>query len=87
MVGVIIHRHDSRLLPVEATALRTLLASIVLAANLLAVPCSGAEPENLSLQPPSVTTLEHPESLTPPEKSDEPSIQPCDAMPGFEDMD
>ena len=63
-----------------------LFASAVLAASLLAVPCFAAEPEDLPEQP-GVTDPQQPEDPEQPENPDKPGIQPCDAMPGFGDMD
>lgn len=60
-----------------------LFASAVLAASLLAVPCFAAEPEDLPEQP-GVTDPQQSEG---PEQPEKPGIQPCDAMPGFGDMD
>ena len=60
-----------------------LFASAVLAASLLAVPCFAAEPEDLPGQP-GVTDPQQSEG---PEQPEKPGIQPCDAMPGFGDMD
>ena len=60
----------------------TLIASIVLATSLLAVPCFAAEPEDLPAPQPGVTETEQPDGSDQPENPDRPSIQPCDAMPG-----
>jgi len=60
----------------------TLIASIVLATSLLAVPCFAAEPEDLPTPQPGVTETEQPDGSDQPENPDRPSIQPCDAMPG-----
>ncbi len=64
----------------------TLIASIVLATSLLAVPCFAAEPEDLPVPQPGVTETEQPDGSDQPENPDRPSIQPCDAMPGVGDM-
>ena len=64
----------------------TLIASIVLATSLLAVPCFAAEPEDLPAPQPGVTETEQPDGSDQPENPDRPSIQPCDAMPGVGDM-
>jgi hypothetical protein len=64
----------------------TLLASIVLAASLLAVPCFAAEPEIFPAPLPDVTETEQPDGSEQSESPDKPSIQPCDAMPGVGDM-
>ena len=64
----------------------TLIASIVLATSLLAVPCFAAEPEDLPTPQPGVTETEQPDGSDQPENPDRPSIQPCDAMPGVGDM-
>lgn len=64
----------------------TMFASAVLAASLLVVPCFAAEPENLPEQP-DVTAPQQPEDSEQPENPDKPGIHPCDAMPGFGDMD
>ncbi len=43
----------------------TLIASIVLATSLLAVPCFAAEPEDLPAPQPGVTETEQPEDSDP----------------------
>ena len=67
----------------------TLITSLVLAASLLAVPCFAAEPGDLPTPQPGVTETEteQPDGSDRPENPDKPSIQPCDALPGFGDVD
>ena len=52
----------------------TLIASIVLATSLLAVPCFAAEPEDLPTPQPGVTETEQPDGSDQPENPDRPSI-------------
>lgn len=58
-----------------------LVASVVLAASLLAAPCFAAESEDLPAPLPGMTDPEQ------PEKPDGPEVQPYEAMPGIGDMD
>lgn len=53
-----------------------LVASVVLAASLLAAPCFAAEPEALPVPLPGMTDPEQ------PEKPDGPEVQPYEVMPG-----
>lgn len=58
----------------------TLLASIVLAAGLLAMPCFAAQPDAPATPQPGVTAPEQ------PEEPEEPGTRPCDTFPGQGDI-
>ena len=60
----------------------TLITSIVLATNLLAVPCFAAEPEDLPTPQPGVTETEQPDGSDQPKNPNESGIQLYDTLPG-----
>lgn len=63
-----------------------LVASVVLAASLLAAPCFAAEPEDLPAPQPGVTETEQPDGSDQPENPDKSNLQPYDAFPGDGDV-